>query len=70
MLSRLVRRMVSEISAAAVMKLVTKPARIPPIIRGTTTRRMVLQRPAPRFSAASSRAGCTCVSAAMHERSA
>jgi len=59
MLSRLVRRIVSEISAAAVMKLVTKPARMPPIMSGTTTRRIVLQRPAPRFSAASSSAGCT-----------
>ena len=33
--------MVAESSTAAVMKLVTKPASMPPAISGTTTRRMV-----------------------------
>ncbi|MNF15374.1 hypothetical protein D3C80_2179640 [compost metagenome] len=62
--------MVADSSTAAVMKLVTKPARMPPIISGTMMRRMVDKRDAPRLCAASSSDTCTCCSAAMHERSA
>ncbi len=62
--------MVADSSTAAVMKLVTKPARMPPAISGTITRRITLVRPAPRLCAASSSEMCTCCSAAMHERSA
>ena len=69
-LSRLVSSMVSDISPAAVTKLVTNPAKMPPIISGTSTRRRVRQRLAPKFSAASSSAGCICAIAAMQERSA
>ena len=57
-------------STAAVTKLVTKPARMPPAISGTTTRRTVRALVAPRFSAASSSETCSCVSAAMQERTA
>ncbi|MOA49001.1 hypothetical protein D3C78_1718290 [compost metagenome] len=62
--------MVADSSTAAVMKLVTKPARIPPAISGTITRRMVRILVAPRLSAASSSEMCTCCKAAMHERKA
>jgi hypothetical protein len=62
--------MVADSSTAAVMKLVTKPARMPPAISGTTTRRTVRIFVAPRLSAASSRLTCTCCSAAMQLRSA
>ena len=58
------------LNPASVMKLVTKPASIPPIIMGTTTRMMVRPREAPRFCAASSSDRCTCCKAAVHERSA
>ena len=61
---------VAESSTAAVMKLVTKPARMPPAISGTTIRRTVRAFEAPRFSAASSSETCSCGSAAMQERSA
>ncbi len=40
-------RIVADSSTAAVMKLVTKPARMPPAISGTTTRRMVRSLVAP-----------------------
>ena len=62
--------MVADSSTAAVMKLVTKPARMPPAISGTTTRRMVRILVAPRLSAASSSDTCTCCSAATQLRSA
>ena len=61
---------VADSSTAAVMKLVTKPARMPPVISGTTTRRMVRALSAPRLSAASSSDTCNCCSAATQERSA
>jgi hypothetical protein len=62
--------MVADSSTAAVMKLVTKPASMPPAMSGTTTRLIVRCLVAPRFSAASSSETWSCWSAAMHERSA
>ncbi|CFW04973.1 Uncharacterised protein [Bordetella pertussis] len=62
--------MVADSSTAAVMKLVTKPASMPPAISGTTMRRMVRSRLAPSDSAASSSDTLICCRAATHERSA
>ena len=61
---------VADSSTAAVMKLVTKPARMPPVMRGTSTRRMLRILVAPKLSAASSSEMCTCCNAAMQLRKA
>ncbi|MNR65705.1 hypothetical protein D3C85_1888630 [compost metagenome] len=62
--------MVADSSTAAVTKLVTKPASMPPAISGTTTRRIVLIRVAPSDWAASSSETLICCSDATQERSA
>jgi hypothetical protein len=55
---------VADSSTAAVAKLEMNPARMPPVMSGTTMRRMVRPLLAPRFSAASSNDTDICCSAA------
>ena len=62
--------MVADNSTEAVAKLVMNPARMPPVINGTTMRITVRDFVAPRFSAASSNITLTCCKAAMQARSA